>query len=129
MAARTVQTRWGMQVTNAREVFEAIASRARVPRLRNAVGSWEVQVTDVGTWSIKVDHGTLKVLEGSDPAATVRVRFSEAEFVRVARGDGHENLVTAGLRGAMTGFEGPISFAQKLTAIIPLADEDERSGS
>ena len=119
----------GMQVTNAREVFQAISSRARVPRLREAVGSWEVEVEDVGTWAIKVDHGTLKVEEGSDPSATVRLRFSEPAFVRVARGDGHENLVTAGLRGAMLGFEGPLSFAQKLTAIIPLADEDERSGS
>jgi hypothetical protein len=119
----------GMQVTNAREVFQAIASRARVPRLRNAVGSWEVQVDDVGTWSIKVDHGTLKVAEGSDPSPTVRIRFSEAELVRVARGDDHENLITAGLRGAMSGFEGPIAFAQKLTALIPLADENERSGS
>jgi hypothetical protein len=116
-----------MQIDSPRAYFEAIAARKAEPRLHNAVGSWEIDIDGAGSWTIHVDHGALRVTEGFDPAPTVRARFDQAEFMRLARGDDHENLVTAMLRGEVLGYRGDIAFAQKLQAILPLPDVEEPS--
>lgn len=100
--------------------FHAIAARGTEPWLHEAVGCWEIDVDGAGSWTIHVDHGALRVVEGPDPAPTVRIRVDQPEFLRLARGEDHENLVTALLRGEILAYEGDLTFAQKLTAILPL---------
>jgi hypothetical protein len=112
-----------MQIRDAREYFEALKARDREPRLRNVVGTWQIDVDKVGTWSIEVDRGVLRVTEGSSSAPKARLRFEEPAFVRLANGEGHENLITALLRNAIAGFEGDVAFAQKLQALLPLPEE------
>lgn len=94
--------------------------------MHDLVGSCEFDVDGAGSWTVHIDHGALRVTEGPDPGATVRVRFDRNEFVRVARGDGHENLVTAVLRGEILDFQGNLAFAQRLQCILPLP-ADRRS--
>ena len=46
--------------------------------------------------------------------------------MRLARGDGHENIMTALLRGAVHELHGDISFAQKVQALLPAHDIEIR---
>lgn len=109
-----------MPIDSPRAYFEAIAARATEPWLHDAVGCWELDVDRAGSWTIHVDHGALRVVEGPDVAPTVRIRVDEPEFLRLARGEDHENLITALLRGEILAYEGDLTFAQKLTSILPL---------
>jgi hypothetical protein len=111
-----------MSIDSAKACFETIAARGRSEHLADAVGSWEFSIEDAGTWTVTVDHGALRVSEAPSRQPTARFRLSEDELVRLARGEGHENLLTAALRGAL-GFEGELAFAQKLQSILPLPEE------
>jgi hypothetical protein len=118
-----------MSVGNARACFEALARRGHEPRLADAVGTWQFDIQDVGTWTVAVDHGVLSVTDDlrtrtavGAKAPTTRLRLGEDELVRLARGERHENLFTGVIRGAIV-VEGEMAFAQKLQTILPLPDE------
>jgi hypothetical protein len=116
-----------MPIGNARAFFETLAARAHEPRLANTVGAWEFDIEGSGTWTVGVDHGALSVTTGvRSPAdggeAKTRLRMREDELLRLARGDGHENLFMGVIRGAIV-VEGELAFAQRLQAILPLVDE------
>lgn len=126
-----------MAIDTARAFFETVAARGRDERLKDAVGAWEFDIEGAGSWTIAVDHGVLRVSGGKPTAQSqpspkeaqpnVRLHLSEAELLRLAHAEGHENLLTALLRGALD-FEGELAFGQKLQAILPLP-EDWRTGS
>jgi hypothetical protein len=109
-----------MHIENANQFFEALAARGREPRLGNATGTWEFDVDGAGTWTIKADEGTLSVTRGR-PAEnpTARLELSEAELVRLAGGESHENPLTGLLRGAVH-VTGDLAFAQRLLSFMPL---------
>ena len=119
-----------MRVGNAADCFEALARRGYEPRLADAVGTWEFNIEDVGTWTVAVNHGELRVtadmqtrpVDGGG-VPTTRFRLREDELVRLARGDRHENLFTGVIRGAIL-VEGQMAFAQRLQTILPLPDEE-----
>lgn len=121
-----------MNITSARSFFEEVGRRGFDWRLRKAHGAWQFDLEGEGSWRIDVDAGRLSVTEGKGEApAQATMRTTQANFLRVARGEENENLVTAFLRGAFE-FEGDPSFAQKLQSILPLpeapraANEDPR---
>lgn len=115
-----------MAIESARAFFEALAARGREPRLADAVGTWELEVEGAGTWTVTVDRGALRVAEGPSAAAggkpTTRLRLREDELLRLMRGDGHQNLFTALIRGSLV-IEGELAFAQTLQAILPVPEE------
>jgi len=112
-----------MQIENANQFFGALAARGREPRLGSATGTWEFDVDGVGTWTVKADQGTLSVANGQPPESpTARVHMSEAELVRLAAGDDHENPLTGLLRGAIQ-VDGDLAFAQRLLAFLPLPSD------
>ena len=115
-----------MAIDSAPSFFEALAAHGQEPRLADAVGSWELDVEDAGVWTVSVDHGALRVAEGTLGAAsgkpTTRLRLREDELLRLAHGDEHENLFTALLRGALV-IEGELGFAQRLQALLPVPDD------
>ncbi len=115
-----------MTIDSPRDYFEMIAARGSEPSLRNEVGTWQFDVDGVGTWSIHVDHGSLQVKNGPEPTSMARVRIGPAELVRLARGDQHENLLTALLRGTIREVHGDLGFVQKLQSIMPLSEEGVR---
>jgi hypothetical protein len=123
-----------MRIRNAREFFEALASRGQEPRLADVVGRWEFDVADAGTWTVNVDRGALRVAEGV-PRATkgaavpaVRMHLDEAELLRLLRGEGHENIQMALLRGALT-VEGELALVARLQTILPLREETLEAGA
>ena len=87
-----------MRIDSARGYFEALATRGREPRLRECTGAWQLDIEGAGSWSIEVDHGVLQVTEGSHASPTARLRFDEQAFVRIAGGEGRDNLITAALK-------------------------------
>ena len=118
-----------MPVASARAFFDALAGRAHEPGLADAVGTWEFEIEGVGTWTVTVNHGALNVSSGAPPQSGdatrprwTRFRMREDELRRLVRGDGHENLFTGVIRGAIV-VEGELAFAQRLQALLPLPDE------
>ncbi len=115
-----------MSIDNARSFFETLAAHGRIPGLADAVGSWEFDVENAGRWLVSVDHGALRVAEVSAAAGnakpTVRMHLSEDELVRLVRGDGHENLFMAMIRGAIVA-EGELAFAARLQSFLPIPAE------
>jgi hypothetical protein len=112
-----------MHVDNANQFFGAVASRGREPRLGNSTGTWQFDVDGVGTWTVKVDNGSLSVAAGQPPEPpTAQVALTEAELVRLANGENHENPLTGLLRGELR-VGGDIPFAQRLFSILPLPDD------
>jgi hypothetical protein len=108
-----------MTIANAREFFATLASRGREPRLADTTGTWQFEVDGLGTWSVKVDRSAFNVAEGPQSDVTAAsFRISEEELVRLANGGGHENLLTALLRGVIH-LNGQLRFAQKLWTIVP----------
>ncbi len=111
-----------MFMENARAYFERLASlgpELAQENLEDATGTWEFVLEGDGTWSIHVDRGRLSVSEGPTPNPTARFRMAESEFVRLARGEGHENVITSVLRGALK-VEGDIRFAQRIQTLLPM---------
>jgi hypothetical protein len=115
-----------MTIATAREFFGTLASRGHDPRLVDASGVWQFDVDGLGSWQLKVDHGAFAVDEEPRSEPTTRLQISESELVRLANGDGHENLHTALLRGAIR-LGGDFRFAQKLWAIVPFPDDWRRA--
>jgi hypothetical protein len=115
-----------MPIDSARAFFEAVAARGQEPRLADAVGTWEFDVDGVGTWSIAVDHGALRVAEGATAkggtSPATRLRLREDELLRLANGEGHENVFTAVLRGAAS-VEGDLAFGNRMRVILPMPDD------
>ncbi len=104
----------------AHEVFAALAERARLAPVPELSGIWQFDVRDAGTWTLVAEHGSLRV-EAGPPAQPpkLRVELSEEELDELARGSGHENIVTAMLRGAVH-FEGDARSAHELMGLFPL---------
>jgi hypothetical protein len=115
-----------MTIDSARGFFEALAARGSDARLTDAVGTWQFDVDGRGTWTVEVDRGALRVSEGPPKGhggapATTRVRLDEGELLRLARGDGHENLLMGLIRGALA-VEGDLAFGQRLQSILPITE-------
>jgi hypothetical protein len=112
-----------MPIATAREFFATLASRGHDPRLAATSGTWQFDLAGGGAWSVKVDHGAFSVAEGLQPGSTTaRFKLSEKELIRLANGEGHENLLTALLRGVIH-LDGEFRFAQKLWGLVPLPAE------
>jgi hypothetical protein len=112
-----------MQIGNARDFFRTLATRGREPRLGSITGTWQFDIDGAGTWTVKVDHGTFSVSDGkAAEAPTTRLEMSEAQLVRLANGESHENTQTGLLRGVVR-VGGELAFAQKLAAILPMPED------
>ncbi len=112
-----------MHIDNANQFFGVLSARGREPRLGNTTGTWQFDVDGAGTWTVKVDQGSLSVASGQPSASpTARLNLSEAELLRLADSESHENPLTGLLRGAIR-VDGDLGFAQRLLAIMPLPDD------
>lgn len=113
-----------MRIDSARAYFEALAARGRESGLADAVGTWQFEIEGAGTWTVTADHGAVLVAEGAPANGSPRTKLhmSEDELLRLVRGDDHENLFMALLRGELE-IEGELAFAHALHAILPVPDE------
>jgi hypothetical protein len=117
-----------VEIDTPRQYFERLADHGHSPYLVNTAGTWEFDIEGHGSWRVEFEHGALRVVP-PDPArepprAGARLRITGADFVRLARGDGHENVITALLRGALR-VEGDLLTAQLIQAVLPVPTEWE----
>ncbi len=116
-----------MQIDTPRQYFDQLAKQGKSPHLVNAIGTCEFDIEGAGTWRVEFNRGNLSVAE-KQPAdrsqAGAYLHMTKADFVRLARGEGHENGITALLRGALK-VEGDIRIAQYVQAILPVPAEWE----
>jgi hypothetical protein len=116
-----------MPIDDVRSFFEQVAAIGREPRWRNTVGTWEFDIVDDGKWYLMVDHGALAVSQSPDGRTpTASIQTSSHDFLRMVRGEGHENLITAAMRGLMD-FRGDVLFAHHLRAFIPFPGREPAS--
>ncbi|NUP12631.1 MAG: hypothetical protein HOW73_41845 [Polyangiaceae bacterium] len=115
-----------MEVHSPRDYFAAVVANPREPRLAGAHGTCVFDLGDDGVWSLHVEDGTLSVSQGAVDQPTCKLTMPAHVFVRLARGDGHDNLTTALLRGAVF-FEGELRFAANLMTIVPMPERWSRA--
>jgi hypothetical protein len=115
-----------MQLETPRECFDALARHGRDPDpyLQGWSGVWEFIIDDKQIWSVRLDDGRVSVSEGSTGKALASIHIRESDFLRLARGEGHENVITTAVRGALR-VEGDIRFAQRLQAVLPIRESLE----
>jgi ubiquinone biosynthesis protein UbiJ len=111
-----------MNIEKAADVFAILAEHGRDAGLHRVSATWQFDVKGAGTWALRADQGALEVVDGPADQPAVRVELSEPELLRIARGDEHENLMTALLRGAIR-MEGDLRVAQRLQAILPIPEK------
>ncbi len=111
-----------MHIASAREFFGVLASRGHDPRVVGCSGTWQFDVDGVGTWQLTVDHGAFTVEEGTPRTPRAQLQITERALVRLANGDGHENVQSTLLRGSLR-IGGDFAFAQKLSAFLPVPEE------
>lgn len=117
-----------MQIDTPRQYFEQLARHGRNSYLGHVVRTWEFDIDSAGFWRVEFDHGDLRVVEGRGESLTspagARVHMTSDAFVRLARGEGHENVTTAVLRGALV-VEGDVRAMQCMKAVLPVPAEWE----
>lgn len=122
-----------MQHTTARACLETLAASGLEPALRGVTGVCELDLQDAAEkdrrWSIRIDDGRLTVSDAAvaDDQADARLHMRESDFVELALGKEHENLLTAVLRGRLR-VEGDLRFAQCLQLLLPLRDGGAEKG-
>jgi putative sterol carrier protein len=115
-----------MKLESARDVFDRMAAHDYEPRLARLEGTCEVQLDGTDTWSIQVQRGRIRIKEGPSEHAEARLRCSQAELLRMARGEANETMITAAMRGALE-LEGDIPLCAALSVLLPIADDEEKT--
>ena len=93
-----------------KEFFESLPEKVPAERAAGITNSYLFDITDVGTWLVDVNDGSVKVTEG-EGTADVRIGMSEETFRRLVAREQNP------LRGVMTGkikVDGNMGAATKL---------------
>ena len=97
-----------------KEFFESLPSRATPESTAGITSSYLFEITDVGTWLVAIDEGTLTV-EERDGEADVRIGMSEETLRKlVAR---EQNPMRAMMTGKIK-LKGDMGAATKLAKIF-----------
>src|SRR4051812_25233403 len=113
-----------MQLDTPKACLQALAARGRDPDLVGLSGVWELDLEGDAVWSVQLDDGRVVVREGPTGRGATRLRMGAADFVRLATGTGHENLITSTLRGAVK-VDGDVRFAAQLQTLLPLREGEK----
>lgn len=84
--------------------FQSVSGERSQPRLRGLTGVCRFDITEAGSWSVAVNEGEVKVIEGAGKAlnADCVVSCSAEDFQRIMHREGYMNLVTAAMQGLVT---------------------------
>ncbi len=82
----------------AKEFFEALPSRADSDKLRGMTASYVFDIGGSGTWTVTIDDGALRVVEG-DAGGDCTIAAEEKVFARILTGK--QNPMTAYMTGKL----------------------------
>jgi putative sterol carrier protein len=104
-------------IARVQALFQLLGKEEPNPVLRDVQGTLEFDLTDVGQWQMKIDHGAVSVTEGTREHPDCVLVTDPEEFVRIVRGD--DNIVAALLRGAIE-LSGNLNVAMSFRRILPI---------
>jgi putative sterol carrier protein len=107
-----------LQVTTVKEYFDTLPERF-VPEAAKAIQAtfqFELSGDGGGTFHVNVDHGTMKVIQGSHPSPTAVIKMAGDDYVKMV--NGKLNGAMAFMKGQMK-VTGNVLMAQKMQAIFP----------
>jgi putative sterol carrier protein len=99
---------------SAKEFFESLPSRANGSKTAGMHASYVFEIEGGGTWTVKVEDGTVAVDEG-DTGGDCTISASEDTFERIV--DGKQNPLTAYMTGKLK-VSGDVSAALKLKTLL-----------
>jgi putative sterol carrier protein len=98
----------------AREFFDSLPSRTKGKRVDGVDSSYVFDIAGSGTWTVKIDDGTITVAEG-DLGGDCTVSTSEDVFSRIVAGK--QNPLTAYMTGKLK-VTGDVDAALRLKSVF-----------
>jgi putative sterol carrier protein len=99
---------------DAREFFESVERRLDPAKAAGQRASYRFVIRGAGSWRVAVDDGAV-VVEESDADADCVIEASEADFMKLVRGEG--NPTTMFVTGKLK-VKGDMSLALKLRELV-----------
>ncbi len=106
------------RVSSVKEYFETLQDRFISDQAKGVTATYvyELDGADGGTWTVKINDGTLEVVEGDTPDSNVRYLMKAENYVKMVNGDlsGPKAFMTRKLK-----VKGSIPLAQKMNKFLP----------
>ena len=98
----------------AQEFFDSLESRADASKLAGMSNSYLFDIEGAGQWTVKVEDGSIRVVDGLDDA-DVTISASQEVFQKIVAGE--QNPTTAYMTGKLK-IKGDMGAAMKLQKLF-----------
>lgn len=107
-----------IQVSSVKEYFETLPQRFLPAGAKgvNAIFQFELSGEGGGTYHVKVNDGTMEIVEGPSASPSATIKMNADEFIQMS--NGKLSGVMAYMKGKMK-VGGNVMLAQKMQAIFP----------
>ena len=100
---------------NVQEFFETLPSRADTSKTAGMNNSYAFDIEGAGQWTVKVEDGSIRVVDGLDDA-DVTISASQEVFQKIVAGE--QNPTSAYMTGKLK-LKGDMGAAMKLQKVFP----------
>jgi putative sterol carrier protein len=97
------------------EFFETLPSRADTSKTAGMTNSYAFDIEGAGQWTVKVEDGSIRVVDGLDDA-DVTISASQEVFQKIVAGE--QNPTSAYMTGKLK-LKGDMGAAMKLQKVFP----------
>src|SRR5438445_4686323 len=101
-------------MTAVKEFFDSLETRADASKTAGMTSSFLFDIDGVGTWTVRVDNGSVSVTEGGEDADAV-ITTSEETFEKIISGE--QNPTSAYMTGKLK-VKGDMGAAMKLQKLF-----------
>ena len=97
------------------EFFETLPSRADTSQTAGMSNSYAFDIEGAGQWTVKVEDGSVQVVDGLEDAADVTISASQEVFEKIVAGE--QNPTSAYMTGKLK-LKGDMGAAMKLQKLF-----------
>jgi len=97
------------------EFFETLPARADASKTAGMSHSYAFDIEGAGQWTVKVEDGSVSVVDGLEDAADVTISVSQEVFEKII--DGEQNPTSAYMTGKLR-LKGDMGAAMKLQKLF-----------
>jgi putative sterol carrier protein len=98
------------------EFFETLPSRADMTKTAGMNNSYAFDIEGAGQWTVKVEDGSVDVVDGLEDAADCTISASQEIFQKIVAGE--QNPTSAYMTGKLK-LKGDMGAAMKLQKLFP----------
>ena len=98
------------------EFFETLPSRADMSKTAGMNNSYAFDIEGAGQWTVKVEDGSVNVVDGLEDSADCRISASQEIFQKIVAGE--QNPTSAYMTGKLK-LKGDMGAAMKLQKLFP----------